>query len=99
MTIRAKVYEATAEDSLATRKMLALTPPHRNLASHMLRSPKMTGKLAILSRSVLEIIIDLASYIEVPAIHVEGKRVNPTQTDGSDMGGPATPMIRLHCSR
>jgi hypothetical protein len=98
MTIRGKVDEATAEDSLAARRMLGLDPTANEVRVAYASIAKDDRELAILSRSVLEIIIDLASYIEVPDVHVEEKRVNPTQTDDSGMGGPSTPLIRIHSS-
>jgi hypothetical protein len=99
MTIRSKVDETTAEDSLATRRMLGLDPTAQDFAIVYASIAKNDREVAILSRSILEIIIDLASYIEVPDIHVEEKRVNPTQTDDSGAGGPPTPLIRIHSSR
>ena len=99
MTFRGKVDEATGEDILGVRKMLGLDPTAQEFAVVYASIAKNDREVAILSRSILEIIIDLASYIEVPNIHVEEKRVNPTQTDDSGMGGPSTPLIRIHSSR
>jgi hypothetical protein len=99
MTIRSKVDETTAEDSLATRRMLGLDPTAQEFAIVYASIAQNDREVAILSRSILEIIIDLASYIEVPDIHVEEKRVNPTQTDDSGAGAPSTPLIRIHSSR
>jgi hypothetical protein len=98
MTIRGKVHEPTAEDSLAVRKILGLDPTANEVSVAYASIAQNDRDLAILSRSVLEIIIDLASYIEVPDVHVEEKRVNPTQTDDSSPGGPSTPLIRIHSS-
>ena len=99
MTIRGKVDEPTAEDSLAARRMLGLDPTANEVSVAYASIAKNDRELAILSRSILEIIIDLASYIEVPDVHVEEKRVNPTHTDDSGPGGPSTPLIRIHSSR
>ena len=99
MTIRGKVDEPTAEDSLAVRRMLGLDPTANEFSVAYASIAKNDRELAILSRSILEIIIDLASFIEVPDIHVEEKRVNPTQADDSGPGGPSTPLIRIHSSR
>lgn len=94
MTIRARVDESTAEDILAVRKMLGLDPTAHEFDIVYASIAKNDRELAILSRSILEVILDLASYIEVPDRHVEEKRVNPTQT-----GGPSAPLIRIHSSR
>ncbi len=99
MTIRGKVDEPTAEDSLAVRRILGLDPTANEVSVVYASIAKNDRELAILSRSILEIIIDLASYIEVPEVHVEEKRVNPTQTDDSGPGGPSIPLIRIHSSR
>jgi hypothetical protein len=98
MTIRGKVDEATAEDSLVIRRILGLDPTAQEFSIVYASIAKNDQEVAILSRSILEIIIDLASFIDVPDIHVEEKRVNPTQMDDSDMGGPSTPLIRIHSS-
>jgi hypothetical protein len=99
MTFRGKLDEATAEDSLATRRMLGLDPTAQEFAIVYASIAQNDREVAILSRSILEIIIDLASYIEVPDIHVEEKRVNPTQTDDAGAGAPSIPLIRIHSSR
>ena len=99
MTIRSKVDETTAEDSLATRRMLGLDPTAQDFTIAYASIAKNDREVAILSRSILEIIVDFASYIEVPDIHVEEKRVNPTQTEDTGPGVPSTPLIRIHSSR
>jgi len=99
LTIRGKVDEPTAEDSLAVRRMLGLDPTAIEVSVVYASIAKNDRELAILSRSMLEIIIDLASYIEVPDAHVEEKRVNPTDTDDSGPGGPSAPLIRVHSSQ
>ncbi|MHC1725783.1 MAG: hypothetical protein AB9866_07235 [Syntrophobacteraceae bacterium] len=98
MTIRGMVDETVAEDSLATRKMLGLDPRAQDFTIAYASLAKNDRELAILSRSILDIIVDLASYIEVPDIHVEENRVNSTQADTSGTGGPLTPLIRIHSS-
>jgi hypothetical protein len=99
MTIRGKLAEPTAEDSVAVRRMLGLDPTANEVSVTYASIAKNDRELAILSRSILEIIIDLASYIEVPDVHVEERRVNSTQTDDSGPGGPSAPLIRIHSSR
>lgn len=48
---------------------------------------------------MLEIIIHLASYIEVPEVHVEEKRLNPTDIEENSSGGSTHPLIRIQSSR
>jgi hypothetical protein len=52
-------------------------------------------ELAILSRSILEILIDLSSFISVPEAHVLEHRVGPTHEDEGGAEGPIRPLIRI----
>lgn len=61
--------------------------------------PSDDKEIAILSRSILEIIIDLASSIEVPAVHVTENRVNPTLIDTSTQGTIVAPLMRIQSSK
>ena len=99
MTIRGKMDAASAEDSLAARRMLGLDPTADEFSVAYASLAGNDREVTILSRSILEIIIDLASYIEVPEVHVEENRVNQTQTEDTGSGVPSTPLIRIHSSR
>ena len=55
-------------------------------------------ELALLTRSILQIIVDLASYIEVPSVHVEDKIVNATMSEETAQGVPVPPLIRIYSS-
>jgi hypothetical protein len=98
MTFRGKVDEATEADSLAVRTMLGLDPKTQEFTVAYASVAKNDRELAILSRSILEIIIDLASFIEVPEVHVEEKRVNPTHLEETSLGSTVSPLIRIHSS-
>lgn len=99
MSLRGKVDASTQEDIDFVRQTLGLDPAAGEFRVAYGSVPKDSRELAILSRSILEIIIDLASCIEVPAKHVEEKRVNPTMPDDMVDGAPVPPLIRIHCSR
>jgi hypothetical protein len=55
-------------------------------------------EIAMLSRSMLQVLIDLGSYIEVPEVDVTEKRVNPGFKDESMGGVPVTPLVRVYSS-
>ncbi|MDD5412954.1 MAG: hypothetical protein PHF31_16370 [Methylobacter sp.] len=55
-------------------------------------------EVAMLSRSILDVLIDLASYIEVPPKHIKEKRVNPTIPSEFSAGTPLLPLIQIHSS-
>jgi hypothetical protein len=55
-------------------------------------------EIALLTRSILEILRDVASYITVPDAHVADRRVGPTPEDDVGPNGPIPPLVRIHSS-
>ena len=58
--------------------------------------PRDGQEIAFLTRSMLEILLDMASYIDVPPSHVKEHRAAP---GFADVGGPASglkPLIRVY---
>ena len=54
-------------------------------------------EIALLTRSITEVLSDISSTVEVPAEHVAEKRVPPTmESEGEGIKGP---LIRILCSR
>ncbi len=96
---REKVDPAMGADILATRKELGLDPNTNEFRVIYGSFSTSDKEVAILTRSVLEIIVDLASYIEVPDVHVTEKRVSPTLKDQPVAGAPPVPLIRIHSSQ
>jgi hypothetical protein len=52
-------------------------------------------ELAILSRSIFEILVDLLSFISVPEADVLERRVGPTYEDEMGSEGPIPPLSRI----
>lgn len=52
-------------------------------------------EIAILSRSMLSILQDLGSYIEVPAVHVLEKRVTGNFAKDADIAAGVVPLMRV----
>jgi hypothetical protein len=98
MSFRGKVDPSVQDDILFVRKTLGLDPSASDIRVAYGSVAKDNKELALLTRSILEIIIDLASYIEVPSAHVEEKRVNPTMPDETVQGVTVPPLIRIHSS-
>lgn len=96
MVFRREVDETIEGDISEVRRILGLDPHARVFKVVYGSLPASDKEIAILSRSILEIIIDLVSYIEVPSVHVAEKRVNPTFKDEPVMGVPVTPLIRVN---
>lgn len=57
--------------------------------------PKDEEEIAVLSRSIMEILVELASYIEVPQQHVVGKRVMAFDSSSLDSAASVKPMIQI----
>src|SRR5687768_1910066 len=100
MTFRGKVDPALEQDVTFVRRTLglALDAPEFHVVYGSVA--KDDREIAMLSRSVLEILVDLASNIDVPGEHVEQKRVMPTMPHETTADGTGvTPLIRIHSSR
>jgi len=98
MSFRGKVDPEVQEDILWVRKTLGLDPSASDIRIAYGSVAKDDKELALLTRSMLEILIDLASYIEVPAVDVEEKRVVPTMPEEMVQGVPVPQLIRIHSS-
>ena len=98
MTIRGKVDPSVLEDSRSVRKTLGIDPEAEEFKVVYGSIAKDNKELAMLTRSILQIIINLASGIEVPEAHVAEKQVNPTLPDITPSGIPVPPLIRIHSS-
>lgn len=98
MSFRGKVDAEVEADIQFVRKTLGLNPSSGEFNIAYGSVAKDDKELAILTRSMLEIIIDLASYIDVPAAHVEEKRVNPTMPAEMQNGKPVPLLIRIYSS-
>jgi hypothetical protein len=55
-------------------------------------------EIAIQTRSMLQILVDMASQIEVPDKDIAERRVGPTFRSDPTLGAMAEPLVRIHCS-
>jgi hypothetical protein len=93
-----KVDEQTEADITEVRKMLRLAPKTREFRVVYGSIASNEEEIAILTRSVLQVILNLASGIEVPEIHVSEKRVMPSLAEKTAGGSPVLPVIRIRSS-
>jgi hypothetical protein len=98
LILRQKVDPSTAEASLAVRKLLGLDPAASEFRVVYGSVAANDREIAILSRSILEMLVDLSSSIDVPEVHVAERRVGPTQEDEAGPAGPIPPLIRVASS-
>mgnify|MGYP003591601868 CR=1 FL=1 len=80
----------------AVRKMLGIDPQVREFKVVYGTLPSNDKEIAIITRSVLQLIIDLGSFVEVPDIHVAENWVLPTLKEQAADGSPVPPMVRIH---
>jgi hypothetical protein len=93
-----KVDEKTEADITEFRKMLGLNPKAREFRVVYGSIASDDKEIAILTRSVLQVILNLASCIEVPEIHVSEKRVIQSLAENTASGSPVPPIMRIRSS-
>jgi len=96
MVFRAKRDPEVDAFSREVRAMLGINPEATEFNVVYGAIPRNDKEIAILTRSFLEVIVDLSADIEVPAVHVEEKRVGPTHAEQPTPNIP--PLIRIRCS-
>ncbi len=98
LTLRQRIDPATAEAALAVRKLLGLDPTASEFQVVYGSVAATDREVAILSRSILEVLVDVSSFISVPEVHVTERRVGPTQEDEAGPEGALPPLIRVASS-
>jgi len=98
MVIRGKRDPVIEDLAGEVRKILGLDPHADEFHVVYGAIPRDDKEIAILTRSFLEVIIDLSADIEVPAAHVDEKRVSPTHVEEAAAGGKILPLIRIQSS-
>jgi hypothetical protein len=95
MTLRRDVPPDVEADISAMRALLGLDPAAQDLRVVYGSVPANDKEIAILSRSILEVLIDISSFVAVPEAHVAERRVAPTPDPEVVPSGPLPPLIRI----
>ena len=98
MVMRGERDPAIEALSAEVRKILGLDPHAKEFNVVYGAVSRDDKEIAILTRSILEVIIDISADIEVPAAHVEEKRVSPTHVEEAVKDGRILPLVRIHSS-
>jgi len=98
MAFRGNMDPSVEADVLAVRQMLGLDPAGRDFQVVYGSIAANDKQIAILSRSILEILVDLSSAIAVPEAHVADRRVTATAEPEVGPSGPIRPLIRIGSS-
>ena len=97
MVFRKRVDKEVEETAKEVRRMLGLKENAGEFRVVYGSSSSGDKEIALLTRSIIEILSDISSTVEVPADHVAEKRVPPTvEPEGEGIRGP---MMRILCSR
>lgn len=83
------------EASRTIREVLGIDPAKEELRVVYGSGRKSDDEIAMITRSMLEILIDIGSTIEVPAAHVEEGRTYKTPVFESDGPGDYKPMMQI----
>jgi hypothetical protein len=98
MTFRHKVDPSIEAEVRAVRELLGLDPGGGEFQVVYGSVAANDMQIAILSRSILEILVDLSSFITVPEAHVADRRVTPTAEPEVGPSGPIRPLILIGSS-
>jgi hypothetical protein len=98
MVIRGERDPAVEALSGEVRKILGLDPNAKEVNVVYGAVSRDDKEIAILTRSLLQVIVDLSADIEVPSAHVEEKRVSPTHVEEAVREQKILPLIRVHSS-
>ena len=95
MVFSKKPDPAIAADRAEVRKLLGVDPETEEFSVVYGSVAANDKEIALLTRSVLEIITDLSSYIDVPAAKVEQKRTFPSPAPEIANGAPVPALMRI----
>jgi hypothetical protein len=97
MVFRGKRDPETEEMAMEARKIIGLDPLGNDFRVVFGAIPQDDKEIALLTRSILEVLVDLSTDIEVPAADVAGMRVAPTFAETA-AGKAIRPLIRIQSS-
>jgi hypothetical protein len=95
LSFRQRRDPAVDTEILAARTLLGLDPAATDYRVVYGSVAANDREVAMLTRSILEVLVDLASFISVPAAHVADRRVGPTQEDEVGPEGRLPALVRI----
>jgi len=98
LVFRPNLVAAEENAVLDITKILGLDPRAREFRVVYGSVPANDKEIALLTRSMVEVLTDLSSVIAVPDAHVTAGRVGPTPQADLGPGGPVPPLIRIASS-
>jgi hypothetical protein len=98
MVFRPRMAAAEEKALANVAKILGLDPSRQDFPVVYGNVERSDKEIALLTRSIYEILTDMASYINVPEAHVKDGRVRPTPEDEMGPDGPVPPLIQIASS-
>lgn len=98
LAFRQKAEPSIEADILAVGQMLGLDRGARDFRVVYGAMAANDREIAVLTRSVLEVLVNLSSFITVPEAHVADRRVGPSLPPEVGPSGPIRPLIRIASS-
>lgn len=96
-TFRAKHIAPEVDTKIrSAKRILGLNPDVREFKVVYGSTPRDDTEVAVLSRSMLEIIIEMASYIDVPEKHIAEGRTYETFISQMDVSAEFGPLITVY---
>jgi hypothetical protein len=92
---QADVSSDLTEDSRTIRDILRISPEAQERRVVYGSGRKSDDEIAMLTRSMMEVLTDIASTIDVPASHVEEGRTYKTPVFDSDASGGYKPLMQI----
>jgi len=99
MVFRRKADKEIVQKILETRRILGLKPGTDDFKIIYGAAPTQEGEIAILTRSIMDIIIELCSQIDVPSEHASEGRTYATSPAIGEGKGQVPPLIRVHTGK
>jgi hypothetical protein len=98
LIFRPRISAAIEGSLLNIKRILDLDPDSQVFRVVYGVVPTSDKEIALLTRSILEVLTDLASRIHVPEVHVAEHRVGPTPEADLGPEGPVRDLIRINTS-
>lgn len=99
IVFRRKEGMETKQQELEARRLMGLKPEAEEFKIIYGAVPTREGEVAILTRSIMDIIIELCSQIDVPVEHASEGRTYATSPEIGEGKGKVSPLIRVRCSK
>jgi hypothetical protein len=91
-----KITPAVEQDSRFVRTVLGLRPDARELNLTFGALPRNAQELAVFSRSMFEILLELAGQVEAPATDVQDGSAFPVPPAHPDSSPRDQPLVKIH---